>query len=288
MHLQNPINMLQYASENSFAIPAFNVHNLETVQAVCEGAVAENSPVIIQTTPGTVNYAGLHYVTAIVKKAAEINNIPIALHLDHCTTYEMVVQCVVSGYSSIMIDGAELPFEENVELVRKTVEMAHAAGVSAEGELGGLVGVEDDLEVSAEEAAFTVPEEAVEFVEKTGIDFLAIAIGTAHGLYKGIPKLDFKRLSEIRKLVSIPLVLHGASGLADVQVTEAVQRGISKVNIATELKIPFADTIRKRLNDNPKDTDPRHYLAAARDKVVKVVRHKIKICQSNDRASVLK
>lgn len=287
MHLKNPVEMLQFASSNGFAIPAFNVHNLETIQAVCEGAVAENSPVIIATTPGTINYAGLHYVSTIVKKAAEVNNIPIVLHLDHCTTYEMVVQCVANSYSSIMIDGAELTFEENVALVRKTVEMAHAAGVAAEGELGRLGGVEDDLEVSAEDAAFTVPEEAVDFVEKTDIDFLAVAIGTAHGLYKGIPKLDFKRLSEIRKLVSIPLVLHGASGLADEQVTEAVQRGISKVNIATELKIPFADTIRKRLNDDPKDTDPRHYLAAARDEVVKVVRHKIKVCQSNGRASDL-
>lgn len=288
MHLINPLKMLQFASENGFAIPSFNVHNLETIQAVCEGAMAENSPVMIQTTPGTVNYAGLQYVTAIIKRAAEINNIPMALHLDHCPSYEMVVQCVVNGYTSIMIDGAELPFEENVALVKKTVEMAHAAGVAAEGELGRLGGVEDDLEVSEADAAFTVPEEAVEFVEKTGIDFLAIAIGTAHGLYKGIPKLDFKRLSEIRKLVSIPLVLHGASGLADEQVTEAVQRGISKINIATELKIPFADTIRKRLNDNPKDTDPRNYLAAARDEVVKVVRHKIKICQSNGRADDLR
>ena len=288
MHLTNPMKMLQFASENGFAIPSFNIHNLETIQAVCEGAMAENSPVMIQTTPGTINYAGLPYVTAIIKRAAEINNIPMALHLDHCPSYEMVVQCVINGYTSIMIDGAELPFEENVALVKKTVEMAHAAGVAAEGELGRLGGVEDDLEVSEADAAFTVPEEAVEFVEKTGIDFLAIAIGTAHGLYKGIPKLDFKRLSEIRKRVSIPLVLHGASGLADEQVTEAVQRGISKINIATELKIPFADTIRKRLNDNPKDTDPRSYLAAARESVVNVVRHKIKICQSNGRADDLR
>ena len=276
--------MLQFASENGFAIPSFNVHNLETIQAVCEGAVAESSPIMIQTTPGTIRYAGLPYIAAIVQKASEINDIPIALHLDHCPTYEMVVQCVAGGYTSIMIDGAELPFEENVALVKKTVEMAHAAGVAAEGELGRLGGVEEDLETSGEEATLTVPEEAEEFVEKTGVDSLAVAIGTAHGLYKGVPKLDFQRLSDIRRRVDLPLVLHGASGLADGQVIEAVRRGIGKINIATELKIPFANTIRKRLNKNPNDTDPRNYLAAARNAVVEVVRHKIRICQSNGRS----
>lgn len=280
MTLVNTERMLKCAQKNGFAIPAFNVHNLETIQAVVEGAAEMNSPVIIQTTPGTVKYAGIKYIAACVKAASELYSIPIALHVDHCSSYKMIVECIQNGYTSVMIDGAELPYEENVALVRKVREISHFVQISVEGEIGRIGGVEDDKSVDEVDSALTIPGEARQFVEDTGIDSLAIAIGTAHGMYKGVPKLDFDRLSKIKEVVSIPLVLHGASGLQDSQVIEAVKRGICKVNIATELKNPLAETIRKILNENPEENDPRNYLGTARKAVKEVVINKIKLCGS--------
>ena len=198
MALVNPMPFIKKAAEHGVAIASFNVHNLETIQAVIEGAYEENCPVIIQTTPGTLKHAGIPYIAAMVKAASELYDIPIALHVDHCKSFETIMECIRYGYTSVMIDTAHLQYEENVEMVKKVAEAAHNVGVAVEGELGKIGGVEDNLIVNEREATFTVPEEAKDFAEKTGIDMLAIAIGTAHGEYKGVPNLDFERLSQNR------------------------------------------------------------------------------------------
>ena len=277
MPLVSSLPWIQKANAEKKAIAAFNIHNLETIQAVVEGAYALRAPVIIQTTPGTLKHAGVEYIGAMVKQAADLYDIPIALHMDHCPSFETIVACIRNHYTSVMIDGAHLPYSENVKLVSDVVRMAHAVGVQVEGEIGRISGVEDDLFVNHEEAALTVPEEAKQFVADTGIDTLAIAIGTAHGMYKGEPKLDFERLSAIYDLVDVPLVLHGASGVPDASVKEAIRRGIAKINIATELKNPMADAIKKAFSDNPEENDPRKYMGAAKDAVKQMVIQKIRL-----------
>ena len=288
MTLINPLIFIKKAEENKVAIAAFNVHNMETIQAVIEAAYEERAPVIIQTTPGTLKHAGIPYIAACVKVAAEIYNIPIALHVDHCNSYKMIVQCVQNGYTSVMIDGSKLPYDENVALVRKVVEIGSYAGVAVEGELGKIGGTEDDMFVHDREACFTVPEEAKSFVQATGIDTLAIAIGTAHGVYKGEPKLDFERLTQIRNMLTLPLVLHGASGVPDDSIREAIKRGISKINIATELKIPMAEAIQECFRKNPRENDPRNYMGAAKEAVKRVVKNKIRLCGCNGLADELR
>lgn len=287
MALINPISFILKAQEKGAAIASFNVHNLETIQAVAEGAALENCPVIIQTTPGTLKHAGVNYVAAIVKQAALEYDIPMALHVDHCTDFDMIVRCIRAGYTSVMIDTAHLPYDENVNMVRKVVEMAHACGVAVEGELGRIGGTEDDLSLDAREATFTVPEQARDFVDATNLDMLAIAIGTAHGEYKGEPSLDFERLSAIREIVRVPLILHGASGVPDAQIKESLRRGISKINIATELKIPMANAIKETFAQKPTENDPRKYMGAAKKAVTQVVRQKIQLCNGTNLASYL-
>lgn len=287
MALVNPMSFIKKASENGVAIASFNVHNLETIQAVAEGAAEENCPVIIQTTPGTLQHAGIPYIAAITKSASELYDIPIALHVDHCKSFETIMQCIRYGYTSVMIDTAHLPYEENVAMVKKVVDVAHSVGVAIEGELGKIGGVEDNLIVNEHEATFTVPFEAKDFVEQTGLDMLAIAIGTAHGEYKGKPKLDFERLSAIHELVDVPLILHGASGVPDVQIKESLKRGISKINIATELKIPMAKAIKDCFANKPSETDPRNYMGMAKVAVKEVVREKIRLCNGTNFADKL-
>ena len=277
MPLVSSLELIRKAREQKKAIPAFNIHNLETIQAVVEGAVELKSPVIIATTPGTLKHAGIANIAAIVKSLAEKNNIPIALHMDHCPSYDTIVSCIQSGYTSVMIDGAHHDYDANVALVKSVVHMAHAVGVQVEGEIGKIGGVEDDLFVNEADAAFTIPEEAKRFAEDTGIDTIAVAIGTAHGMYKGEPKLDFERIKKINDLVDIPLVLHGASGVPDASVRRAIELGMAKVNIATELKNPMVAAIRASLS-NPSENDPRHYMGAARDAVKEVVKKKIRLC----------
>lgn len=287
MALVNPISFIKKAQEKGVAIASFNIHNLETIQAVCEGAYEERCPVIIQTTPGTLKHAGVNYIASIVKTAAELYDIPIALHVDHCSDFDTIMQCIRCGYTSVMIDTAHLPYEENIAMVKKVVEVAHSVDVAVEGELGKIGGVEDDLKVDAREAAFTVPSEAKDFVERTGIDMLAIAIGTAHGEYKGEPKLDFERLSQIREVVELPLILHGASGVPDYQIKESLKRGISKINIATELKIPMAGAIKKTFENKPSENDPRKYMGVAKEAVKSVVKEKIRLCNGTNFANEL-
>ena len=289
MALVNPIKFMKLAQERGVGIAAFNVHNMETIQAVLQGASEENAPVIIQTTPGTLKHAGIHNIAAMVKAEAKLYDIPVALHVDHCSSYETIVKCIQSGYTSVMIDSAELPYEENVKMVQKVVELAHFSGVAVEAEIGRIGGVEDDMFINEADAAFTIPSEAKDFSESTGIDSLAIAIGTAHGMYKGEPKLDFNRLSEIREVVQdIPLVLHGASGVPDESIKEALKRGIVKINIATELKLPMAEAIKEAFAKNPNESDPRNYMGAARLAVKEVVKEKIRLCNSSGLAKECK
>ena len=283
MALVNPREILYRAQKEGYAIPAFNVHNLETIQAVVQGAAKLNAPVMIATTPGTIKHAGVDYISAIVKTAAKKYDIPIALHADHCGDYDLLEQCVAHGYTSLMIDASKLDYEDNIYITRKVVALGHANNVCVEAELGKIGGVEDDVSVDEKQAALTMPNEAFDFVKKTGIDTLAVAIGTAHGIYKGEPKLDFERLKAIADKVDIALVLHGASGVPAEAVKKAISYGICKVNIATELKIPFADAIKKVFNENPEENDPRNYMGAGRNAARTMVECKIKMCGAENK-----
>ncbi len=275
MPLVNPISFVKRAQALGVAVPAFNVHNLETIQAVVEGVILERTPVIIQTSPGSLKHIGLDYVVAIIKAAAERTDMMIALQMDHCNSYNMLVQCLRAGYTSLMVDSSALQYEKNIDFTQQIVKMAHCCDVCVEGELGKIVGTEDDLTVDDREATMTVPSEAADYVRRTGIDMLAIAIGTAHGVYVGEPNLDFERLEAIAKEVSLPLVLHGASGVDADKLTESIKRGICKINIATDFKIPFADAIKAVFRQNPAEDDPRVYLGAGRSAVLATVRQKI-------------
>lgn len=276
--------MLLKAQKENYAVPAFNIHNLETVQAVVEVAAEERSPLILAGTPGTIEYAGGEYLVKIVEVASNKYNIPIALHLDHFEDVDKIKKYLDMGFTSAMIDASHESFEDNINKVKEVVEYAHSKGAVVEAELGRLGGAEDDLVVDEKDAKYTNPDSAKEFVEKTGIDSLAIAIGTAHGLYKGEPKLDYDRLTEIREKVEVPLVLHGASDVPEDLVKKAISLGICKVNIATDLKIPFADAVKTYFKEHPDANDPRKYMIPGKDAMEKVVRAKIKMCGSENKA----
>lgn len=277
-------NMLESAMQGGYAIPAFNIHNLETIQVVLETAAELKSPVILAGTPSTIDYAGDKYIKAIAEAAVRDLEIPLAIHLDHFEEFELIKKHIDAGFTSCMIDASHLSFEDNIAAVKEVVEYAHRFDVTVEAELGRLVGVEDDLEVDSSLGAYTDPDLAAEFVERTGIDSLAIAIGTCHGLYKGTPELDFERLVEIKNKVNVPLVLHGASDVPDELVEKAISLGISKVNVATDLKIPFSDAVKEYFIANPTANDPRKYMTPGKEAMKEVVKHKILVCGSNNRA----
>lgn len=279
MALVTTKQLLLDAQKGGYAVGAFNVENMEMVQAVVAAAEELRSPVIMQTTPSTVKYANLNYFYKNVKVAAQESSVPVVIHLDHGNSFELAMQAYRTGYTSIMIDGSHEGFEDNIALTSAVVKACHPGEVPIEAELGKVGGKEDDLD-GGEGDPYTNPQEAAEFVERTGIDSLAVAIGTAHGVYKGVPKLDFSRLSEIRKAVSIPLVLHGTSGVPDEDVAECIKRGICKVNYATDLRIAFTKGINQVLKENPDTIDPKKYNAKGREEVRKYVMHKMKICQS--------
>ncbi|ETI90836.1 MAG: Class II aldolase, tagatose bisphosphate family [Clostridium butyricum DORA_1] len=273
--------MLLKAQREGYAVPAFNIHNMETLQVVAETAMEMKSPVIIAGTPSTIeDYAGPDYIKAMAEVAANKYDIPIAIHLDHFEDVEAIKRDIDIGFKSCMIDASKKPFEENISIVKDVVEYAHRYDAVIEAELGKLGGREDDLVVDEKDAMYTNPDDAADFVDKTNVDSLAIAIGTAHGLYKGEPKLDFERLKEIRSKVSIPLVLHGASDVPDELVKEAISLGICKVNVATDLKIPFADAVKKFFNENSKESDPRKYMTPGKEAMKEIVKHKIEVCGS--------
>lgn len=283
MYLVSNLEMLKKAQREGYAVPAFNVHNLETVQVVAETAAEMASPVIMAGTPGTFSYAGTDYLVEICQTAARRYNLPLALHLDHHEEMADIENKVRQGIRSVMIDGSHLPFRQNIDLVMQAVKLCHRYGASVEAELGRLGGQEDDLVVDSADSFFTDPLAAREFVEVTGIDSLAVAIGSAHGLYQGEPKLDFDRLEKIRHQVDIPLVLHGASGIPEAMVTRAIALGVCKVNVATELKIAFADAVKNYFNENPDANDPRKYIVPGKQAMKAVVAEKIRICGSEGR-----
>lgn len=275
--------MLLDAQKGGYAVPAFNIHNLETIQVVVDTANELKSPVILAATPSTVKYAGIEYLIKMIETASEKYDIPIAFHLDHHEDVKSIKEAILLGCKSVMIDASHHPFEENVKIVKEVVDFAHRYDVSVEAELGKLVGQEDDLIVDESQSSYTDPKLAKEFVERTGVNSLAVAIGTAHGLYKNEPKLDYDRLKEIKKLVDIPLVLHGASGVPFDSVRTTIEDGICKVNIATELKIPFAESLKEFFLKNPNESDPRKYLIPAKEAMKKVVVDKIIMCKSDNR-----
>lgn len=276
--------LLKKAEEGGYAVGAFNCNNMEIVQAIIAAAEAERSPVIMQASQGAIKYAGLDFITGMARVAAEKATVPVALHLDHGTSFEQVMQCIRSGFSSVMIDGSKLPLNENIALTKKVIDVAHAVGVSVEAELGKIGGTEDDIHVDEKDAFFTNPEEAKIFVQETGVDALAVAIGTAHGQYKGIPELDFPRLEKIRSLVSIPIVLHGSSGVPDEAIQKAIKLGVRKVNIDTNIREAFVAACRQVLNNDAKEIDPRKVLGPAREAATAVIREKIRVFGSNGKA----
>ncbi|MBB6214653.1 fructose-bisphosphate aldolase class II [Anaerosolibacter carboniphilus] len=300
MPLVTSTEMFKKAAAGGYAIGAFNVNNMEIIQGIVEAAKEEKSPLILQVSAGARKYASPIYLRKLVEAAVEDSGLDIVLHLDHGEDFEICKMCIDDGFTSVMIDGSKYPFEENIALTKQVVEYAHARGVVVEAELGKLAGIEDDVKVSEKDATFTDPDQAAEFVERTGVDSLAIAIGTSHGAYKfkGEPRLDFARLEKIANLIpNTPLVLHGAStvlpefvelcnkyggdipgaqGVPESMIRQAATLGVCKVNIDTDLRLAMTAAIRKLLVENPKEFDPRKYLAPARTAIKDMVQHKIR------------
>lgn len=274
--------MLLKAQKGNYAVGAFNVENMEMVMAVIAAAEELNAPVIMQTTPSTVKYAGLDYYLANVATAAKNAKVPVAMHLDHGSSFSLAMQALRQGYTSIMIDGSHSVFEENIAITKSVVDACKPSNIPVEAELGKVGGKEDDLDGG--DGGYTDPKEALEFVQKTGVNSLAVAIGTAHGVYKGEPKLDLDRLVEIRKIVDVPLVLHGASGLSEEAVKESIKRGICKVNFATELRIAYTDGVKELLEEKPETIDPKKYGLVGIEKVKELVKNRMMMCGCQNQA----
>ncbi len=310
MPLVTTKEMFEKSIKEHYAIGAFNVNNMEIIQGIMDAAKEENSPVILQASAGAIKYARIHYLMKMVEAAIEeAPEIPVAIHLDHGPDFETCKMCIDAGFTSVMIDGSKYDFEENVALTKKVVDYAHAHGVVVEAELGKLAGIEDDVNVAEDDAMYTDPLQAKEFVERTGCDSLAIAIGTSHGAYKfkGEAKLRFDILEKIKELIpNTPIVLHGAStvipelvemcnqygadipgakGVPDEMLNEASKRGVSKINVDTDLRLAMTAQIRKVFAEEPNVFDPRKYLTPAREEIKKTVKHKMKeVFGSNNRA----
>ena len=309
MPLVTTKNMFEKSMKEGFAIGAFNINNMEIIQGIVDAAQENNSPVILQVSSSAIKYARMPYLMKMVEAAVETTNIPIALHLDHGPDFETCKECVDAGFTSVMIDGSKYSFEENVELTKKVVEYAHSKGVVVEAELGKLAGVEDDVNVASDDAMYTDPDQAKEFVEKTGCDSLAIAIGTSHGAYKfkGEPRLRFDILAEVKKRIpNTPIVLHGASsvipellemcnnnggeipgakGVPTEILMQAGKSGVSKINVDTDIRLAMTANIRKVFNEKPSEFDPRKYLGPGRDSVKEIVSYKIaNVFGSKDKA----
>lgn len=284
MSLITTKEMLLNAQKEGYAVGAFNAENMEMVQAIIAAAEELKAPVIIQTTPGTLKYASPEMFAAMVKAEAEKVSVPVALHLDHGNSFAMAARALRAGYTSIMIDGSKEKFEDNVAVSTAVAEMAHSMGVPVEAELGTVGGKEDSHSVSDKEKSYTDPVEAEEFSARTGVDSLAVGIGNAHGFYKGIPELKFDILEETRNRVSIPIVLHGASGIPDEDVKKATGLGICKVNFATELRDAYTKGVKAYLAEDPDVFDPKKYGAAGREAVKKLVMHKMEVCNCAGRA----
>ena len=282
MPLVTSEKMLLDAKKDGYAVGAFNVENMEMVKAVIAAAEELNAPVMLQTTPSTVKYGTLETFAGIVKAEAAKTKIPVCLHLDHGNSFELAVQAMKAGYTSVMIDGSHEDFENNIAVTKKVVDVANAFGIPVEAELGKVGGKEDDLEADAD--TNTDPQEAKEFVERTGVSSLAVAIGTAHGFYVGTPVLDKQRVSAIKEVVDVPLVLHGASGLSEEDVRECVERGMCKVNFATELRVASTDAVKKLLEEKPETFDPKKLGVVAMEAVKEQVIARMKMCGCDGKA----
>lgn len=280
MALLSTTPMLEKAKIEGHGIVAFNVHSFDSIFWVLEAASELKSPVILQTTVGTVSTLGAKNIVEVVKTAAEHYRVPTGLHLDHCTDYQVIKEAIRAGYTSVMIDASMHPFEENVEQTKQVIDLAKSLGVNVEAELGKVGGVEDDIVVNEEDAQKAVPSECKLFVELTGVATLAPAIGTAHGIYKGDPDIDFDRIEEIAKLVDVPLVLHGGSAVPDEDVRRCVSLGMAKVNVSTELKNAYSEAIRNHFEVDPESLDPRAYLQKAKDAAKDMAKSKIRIVGS--------
>lgn len=275
--------LLLDAQKNAYAVGAFNVNNMEVIQAIVGAAEELNSPVILQASQGGLKYAGIKYISALGQLAANNTKVPVALHLDHGTDFEQIIRCIREGFTSVMIDGSRFPLEENIAITRRVVQIAHMVGVTVEAELGKIGGTEDDITVSEKDATFTDPAEAKRFVEESGVDYLAIAVGTSHGVYKGDPKLDFDRIKAIREKVDVPLVLHGSSGVSEESLKRAISLGICKINIDTDIRASFSNTIKEYLKNNPDQIDPRKILGPATEAMKKTIMEKMEIFGSVNR-----
>ena len=299
MALVTSKEMFAKALNQDYAVGAFNVNNMEIIQGIVDAAKEEQAPLILQVSAGARKYARPAYLLKLVEAAVLDSGLDICLHLDHGENFDICKKCVDDGFTSVMIDGSKYEFEENIRVTKEVVEYAHDHGVVVEAELGKLAGIEDAVKVDARNATFTVPEEAAEFVARTGVDSLAVAIGTSHGAYKfkGTPYLDFERLKEIHNLIpDVPLVLHGAStvlpefvarcnqyggnipgaqGVPEDMILEAVKHGVCKVNIDTDLRLAMTAEVRKFIQENPAEFDPRKYLGPGRDAIKSMVKHKI-------------
>lgn len=301
MPLVTTKEMFEKSMKEKFAIGAFNVNNMEIIQGIVDAAAEQKSPVILQASSSAIKYARINYLMKMVEAAMEEHpEVPVAIHLDHGPDFETAKMCIDNGFTSVMIDGSKYDFEENVALTKKVVDYAHSKGVVVEAELGKLAGIEDEVNVSEKDAMYTDPEQAKEFVERTGCDSLAIAIGTSHGAYKfkGEAKLRFDILAKIKELIpNTPIVLHGAStvipelvdmcnkyggnipgakGVPDEMLHEASLSGVSKINVDTDLRLAMTSEIRKVFTEEPGVFDPRKYLAPARESIKKTVEHKIR------------
>lgn len=307
MPLVTNAQIMNKAYKEGYGVGGFNTNNLEITQAIIEAAAEENSPVMITASEGAIKYAGINSLVAMVRAMADEVRVPVSLHLDHGTSVEMAVKCIRAGFTSVMIDASHHPFEENVHMTKEVVKIAHAAGVSVEAELGRLKGIEDNIVVDEKDAFLTDPDEAAKFVALTGVDNLAVAIGTSHGAFKGkgTAKLELDRLKKIKAKVPVPLVLHGASGVpkatieelnalgasfkdtggvADADIAEAVKNGVAKINIDTDMRLSFTLALRKTLRDNPNEFDVRKLVGPSRVAMKEVAKSKMRLFGSSGKA----
>ena len=281
MPLTTTVSMLRKAQEQGFAVGAFNVENMEMAQAIISAAEELRAPVILQTTPSTVRYAGTGMYAAMVAALAQEASVPVAMHLDHGDSFALCAQALRSGYTSVMIDGSKLPLEENIALTYKVSEMCAAVGVPVEGEIGRVGGKEDDLE---SDGGYTIPEEAVRFEKESGLFSMAVGVGTAHGFYKEKPQLNKELITTLRGMLQAPMVLHGASGLSDEDVKDCIRRGICKVNFATELRAAYTEGVKAVLAEHPKTFDPKAYGKEARQRVKSLVMERMLVCGCDGKA----
>jgi fructose-bisphosphate aldolase class II len=284
MPLVSMNDFLPRAKQAGFAVGQFNMNNLEFVQGIAQAAKEEQSPFIYGVSEGAIRYMGLKNVVALARIAADESGVPVALHLDHGSSFEVVMQCIREGFSSVMFDGSHYPLEENIRLTKQVVAAARAVGISVEGELGTIGGVEDDVNVAHEDASIAKPEEAIRFWQETRVDAMAIAVGTAHGMYKGVPKIRYEIIDEVSKAIEVPIVLHGGSGVPDDAIKKSISLGVGKINVNTESQVASSEVVRELLLANEDIIDPRKYLGPARDAIKEVVKRKMRLFGSSGKA----